>query len=160
MIDTKSLDSAANMWDFLKQTQSWTHGNSSSSPSEELKKLLKKVVSFRDLHIHVNVASDASLTSLEAKANQEEGHIPSSSSLYAAGQNNTHRVVLEQKKLAIILVGLRKYTAACWRACWNSSRAAAAGAALHYSMQPQRLPCSSIAASTSFCLAVCNYLKC
>jgi hypothetical protein len=100
------------MWDFLKQTHSWPHGSSSKSPSEELKKLLKKVVSFRDLHIHVNVASDASLTSLEAKAHQEEGHIPSSSSLYAAGQNNTHRVVLEQKKLAIILVGLRKYAAA------------------------------------------------
>uniref|UniRef100_A0A383W1K9 6-phosphofructo-2-kinase domain-containing protein n=1 Tax=Tetradesmus obliquus TaxID=3088 RepID=A0A383W1K9_TETOB len=94
------------MWDFLKQTHSWPHGSSSKSPSEELKKLLKKVVSFRDLHIHVNVASDASLTSLEAKAQQEEAHIPSSSSLYAAGQNNTHRVVLEQKKLAIILVGL------------------------------------------------------
>eukprot|EP00882_Tetradesmus_deserticola_P010245 GHRQ01010823.1.p1 GENE.GHRQ01010823.1~~GHRQ01010823.1.p1 ORF type:complete len:342 (+),score=123.45 GHRQ01010823.1:652-1677(+) len=94
------------MWDLFKQTQTRAHGSSSISPSEELKKLLKKVVSFRDLHIHVNVASDASLTSLEAKAQQEEAHIPSSSSLYTAGQNNTHRVVLEQKKLAIILVGL------------------------------------------------------
>lgn len=112
----------ASMWDFLKQTHSWPHGSSSKSPSEELKKLLKKVVSFRDLHIHVNVASDASLTSLEAKAQQEEAHIPSSSSLYAAGQNNTHRVVLEQKKLAIILVGLRECAPALCGTCQHQQQ--------------------------------------
>lgn len=75
-----------------------------------------QVISFRDLHIHVNVASDASLSSLDSKQPPADcssgGCIPSSSSLYAAtGQQqlSSTRVVLEQKKLAIILVGLREW---------------------------------------------------
>lgn len=104
------------MFDFLKpipEKGSPAKEQIKDSPSltdkRSLKRLLSKVVSFKDLHL--TVQHDASNGSLASLTDLPRPSLPPTSSVNAAQlstglqQQGSQRVIIEQKKLAIILVG-------------------------------------------------------
>jgi hypothetical protein len=90
-----------------------------TSPVPKMKSLIKKIISFKDLHIHMTSASasTASLASLDVSGRGSKcppaaitpGASANADQLLVCRNVKSKRVTLQQQRLAIILVGLREW---------------------------------------------------